>query len=107
MKPPVTTASGVVNSAVAALYRTGTRTCATAAQLYRKNQPNNQTKMSTTKLQPLIVTTAHKGVFFGYGVNNGENTIRIERARMCVYWSADVKGVVGLAATGPTKGCRI
>lgn len=59
------------------------------------------------KLQPLIVTTAHKGVFFGYGTPNGETTIRLERARMCVFWSTDVKGVVGLAATGPTKGCRI
>ena len=26
---------------------------------------------------------------------------------MCVYWSSDVKGVVGLAAKGPTRGCKI
>ncbi len=56
---------------------------------------------------PLIVTTEHKGVFFGYGVPTTEKTIRIEKVRMCVHWSADVKGVVGLAATGPTSGCRI
>jgi len=58
---------------------------------------------------PLLVTTAHKGVFFGYGVPVlAENkSIRIERAQMCVHWSADVKGITGLAATGPTKGCRI
>src|SRR5574341_47265 len=56
---------------------------------------------------PLIVTTAHRGVFFGYGTPGDAKTIRLERARMCVYWSADVKGVMGLASTGPTKSCRI
>ena len=56
---------------------------------------------------PLVVTTAKRGVFFGYGTPSGAETIRLERARMCIYWSADVRGVTGLAATGPTKGCRI
>lgn len=59
------------------------------------------------KKVPLLVTTEHKGVFFGYGIATTENIIRIEDARMCVYWSADVKGVLGLAQSGPTKGCRI
>lgn len=58
-------------------------------------------------LQPLVVTTEHKGVFFGFG-NPTENTIiRLEQAQMCVYWSPDVKGVVGLASTGPTQSCRV
>jgi len=26
---------------------------------------------------------------------------------MCVHWSSDVHGVMGLASSGPTKGCRI
>lgn len=56
---------------------------------------------------PLVVTTAHKGVFFGYGTPTTDKTIRIERAQMCVYWSSDVKSVVGLAANGPSKGCRV
>lgn len=60
-----------------------------------------------TKLQPLLVTTAHRGVFFGYGQPTTENVIRLERARMCVYWSADVRGVLGLASIGPRKGCKI
>lgn len=58
----------------------------------------------------LVVTTEHKGVFFGYGyghISGANRSIRLERARMCVYWSADVKGVVGLASGGPTKGCRV
>ncbi len=56
---------------------------------------------------PIIVTTAHKGVFFGYGIPTKDKTIRITDAQMCVYWSADVKSVVGLAATGPSKSCRV
>lgn len=56
---------------------------------------------------PVIVTTAHKGVFFGYGTPSDNPTIRIERCRMVIYWSADVRSVVGLAANGPTAGCKI
>ena len=56
---------------------------------------------------PLVVTTAHKGVFFGYGQPTKNKAIRLTDVQMCVYWSADVKGVVGLAANGPTLGCKI
>lgn len=59
------------------------------------------------KQKYLVVTTAHKGVFAGFGVPTTNKTIRLEQARMCVYWSMDVKGVVGLASDGPTSGCKI
>lgn len=62
---------------------------------------NRETKI------PLIVTTAHRGVFFGYGIPTKDKTIRIEDARMCVYWSSDLHGVVGLASKGPSKDCKI
>ena len=57
----------------------------------------------------VVVTTEHKGVFAGEPVGElGKNKrIKLTDARMCVYWSADVYGVVGLAATGPTKKCRV
>ena len=54
-----------------------------------------------------MVTTAHRGVFFGYGVPSDGPTITLKRARMCVYWSAEVKGVLGLAVTGPIKDSKI
>lgn len=59
--------------------------------------------------QAVVVTTEHRGVFFGYVTENSDlpNKITLENARMCVYWSADVKGILGLAATGPTKECKI
>ena len=63
--------------------------------------------MAGKKVVPVVVTTVHKGVFFGYGEPSDKATVRIEKARMCVYWSADVKGVLGLAATGPSKNCKV
>ena len=59
------------------------------------------------KQKYLVVTTAHRGVFAGFGKPTTNKTIRLTDARMCVYWSADVKGVVGLASDGPTSGCKI
>lgn len=63
--------------------------------------------MKTKEPIALVVTTEHKGVFFGYGTPTTKKTIRLTEAQMCVYWGSDVKGVVGLASTGPKPGCRI
>jgi len=58
--------------------------------------------------RPVLVTTAHRGVFFGYTTEEGTpKTMQLTRARNCLYWSADVKGFVGLAVTGPSASCRI
>lgn len=60
------------------------------------------------KRTAVLVTTIHKGVFFGYA--NGDmqkDSIMLKDARNCVYWSADVKGFLGLAANGPTGSCKI
>lgn len=63
--------------------------------------------MSTT-LRPVVVTTVHRGVFFGYtSADAGADPITLDRPRMCVYWDIATRGVLGLAATGPTDGCRI
>ena len=58
-------------------------------------------------LHPVLVTTAHRGVFFGYATKTDGETVALKRARLCLYWSRDVRGFMGLAATGPTDGCRI
>lgn len=55
----------------------------------------------------VVVTTAHRGVFFGYADDTTGETITLRNARNCLYWSEDVKGFLGLSATGPTSGCRI
>ena len=70
-------------------------------------KPSSKTSPSAPRGQFLIVTTERKGVFAGYGVPATGKTIRLEQCQMCIYWSSDVKGVVGLAATGPTQECKI
>lgn len=57
--------------------------------------------------RPVLVTTAHRGVFFGYATKTDGATIALKRSRLCLYWSADVHGFMGLAATGPSANCRI
>jgi hypothetical protein len=58
-------------------------------------------------LKPVIVTTKHRGVFFGYSDDVEGDVIKLTRARCCVMWSADVKGFMGLGSSGPTKNCKI
>lgn len=60
-----------------------------------------------SKGRPVIVTTAHRGVFFGYADKTDGDTIKLKAARLCVYWTADLRGFMGLAANGPGKGCKV
>jgi hypothetical protein len=55
----------------------------------------------------VLVTTAHRGVFFGYTSDIDGETITLRAGRNCLYWSADVKGFVGLATKGPNANCRV
>ena len=55
----------------------------------------------------VLVTTTHRGVFFGYATDTAGATIKMRGARNCIYWSSDVKGFIGLASSGPTKYCKI
>jgi hypothetical protein len=62
------------------------------------------------KVAVLITTdNTKRGVFMGFidPKDADKETIEAEEVRMAVYWSADVRGVVGLAAKGPTKNCKI
>ena len=73
-------------------------------------KPSDPAQPVTPGEIPVLVTTAHRGVFFGYRSNTGlplDGNLLLRRARMAVYWDADVRGVLGLAVTGPSRGCRI
>ena len=59
------------------------------------------------KERAVLVTTAHRGVFFGYASETSGETIKLRAARLCVSWVADLHGFMGLASHGPRKGCRI
>ena len=64
--------------------------------------------MKTKAEQAVMVTTEFRGVFFGYMTEMPKTgSMTLKRAQNCVYWSADVKGFMGLAATGPTKSCKV
>lgn len=55
----------------------------------------------------VVVTTAHRGVFFGYAADVDGEIIKLRRGRNCLYWSEATKGFIGLAAIGPQKGSRV
>lgn len=67
--------------------------------------------MATKKKIPVLITTdsTKRGVFMGFinPEDADKETLEATEVRMCVYWSSDVRGVIGLASTGPTKSCRI
>lgn len=55
----------------------------------------------------VLVTTTHRGVFFGYATETDGNVIKLRAARNCIYWPTEQKGFLGLASTGPVSGSRI
>jgi hypothetical protein len=63
--------------------------------------------VSKAKERAVVVTTAHRGVFFGYATKTDGATIALRAARLCVYWAADLRGFMGLAATGPNANCKV
>jgi hypothetical protein len=62
-----------------------------------------------SKMKAIVVTTEFRGVFFGYVEDESTlpESVTLKDARNCVYWSSSVKGVLGLAAGGPNKDCRV
>jgi len=55
----------------------------------------------------VLVTTEHRGVFFGYATDTAGDVIALRAARNCLHWPAENKGFLGLASMGPLKGARI
>lgn len=63
--------------------------------------------MAKSTERAVIVTTAHRGIFFGYASETSGTVIGLRAARLCVYWTADLRGFMGLASIGPGKSCKI
>jgi hypothetical protein len=58
--------------------------------------------------RPVVVTTAHRGVFVGHTADAGDaDTITLTDARMVVYWPVAARSVVGIAARGTPSGSRV
>jgi hypothetical protein len=73
----------------------------------KKKTTAKKSNGASSKGRAVLVTTEHRGVFFGYARKTDGETIDLKASHLCVYWSADVKGFMGLAANGPTSNCRI
>ncbi len=70
----------------------------------------NHPSRSKNKTQPeraVIVTTKHRGVFFGYASDIDGEAINLRAGRNCLYWSRETKGFIGLATTGPIGDSRV
>ena len=65
------------------------------------NHPNRGKKE-----RAVLVTTARRGVFFGYATDTDGSTIKLRAARCCIQWRG-LKGFLALASEGPGTQCRI
>lgn len=69
-----------------------------------------KTTTKTTDPKPVLVTTEHRGVFFGYLAGRSEEatglTVTLERARCAIYWATKT-GFLELAAIGPNSASKI
>ena len=55
----------------------------------------------------VIVTTKHRGVFFGTLASRPPNEGVLTDVRLCIYWDNPTKGFIGLAASGPMGESRL
>jgi len=59
---------------------------------------------------PVLITTKHRGVFFGYSdvpASDIGRTVVLRNIRNCLYWSKEIGGFLGLAKLGPSNLCKI
>jgi hypothetical protein len=62
--------------------------------------------MSTPSLRPVIVTTEHRGVFFGYAGDTSGPVVELRDAHMAIRFGT-TRGLMELAETGPTSRSKI
>lgn len=71
------------------------------------NHPNRNKRNAEPVERAVLVTTSHRGVFFGYATDTGGSVIKLRAARNCIYWPVQNRGFLGLANTGPVGDARI
>lgn len=79
----------------------------------KNERPSSVTKTKTTKTIAVLITTIHRGVFFGYAkepdIDHVSTTkaLKVTAARNCLRWSSALGGFLGLANLGPDAECKI
>jgi hypothetical protein len=70
-----------------------------------KTKTKTKAKTKTTKkakTRAVLVTTEHRGVFFGWTADPADaTTVRLTGVRNCLYWTSKTGGFLGLAEAGP------
>lgn len=69
----------------------------------------NTSTTSDAPERPVLVTTAHRGVFAGLIPVDQDLSVKalpLRRARMAIYWGTE-RGVMQLCQTGPTEKSKI
>lgn len=62
-----------------------------------------------SKARRILVTTAHRGVFYGHldpKYKDTDKTLALLNARNIIYWAGS-RGFLGVAATGPDSGSKV
>ncbi len=70
------------------------------------NHPNRSKRKNGIE-RAVLVTTTHRGVFFGYATDTAGDVIKLRSARNCLYFSRETKGFLGLANKGPVGDSRV
>lgn len=63
-------------------------------------------KTTATAARPVIVCTAHRGVFFGFAEDTSGDRVTLKDARMAIRWGT-TRGVMELAEVGPSAASKI
>jgi len=58
-------------------------------------------------MKHVVVTTKHRGVFFGKLVSHDRDVVVLKDARNVLYWDKSAHGFLGLAAKGPSNASRV
>ena len=72
----------------------------------RKDLTLAKTSAAKSTERPVIVTTEHRGVFYGWATDTSGDRIHLKRARMAIYWGT-TRGLMELCETGPTDKSRL
>lgn len=78
----------------------------------KQNQGSAPATFAIGLMQPVLVTTEQRGVFFGFLMEEETNAagklrVKLSNARNCLFWSQSTHGFIGLATSGPNAQCRI
>jgi len=58
-------------------------------------------------MEKVVITTNHRGVFFGTMEDDRGDVVVLTDARNCISWSETTHGFLGLASIGPQPGSKI